>query len=469
MPERLINRPRRSHQRSTRRAKPLLRVGNLATPALLLFVAACLVFGGGSAPGIKVNGFLHLASIAMLAAVALSPRGFELQKLSWQFRALAALAAVLLIAHLLPLPPELWTKLPGRGAVAEGYDLLGLTAPWLPLTLEPSRGLSSALALLPGIAGGILLLKAGRRAYLPLAVLVVGFALLSIVLGIAQRVGGQGSALYFYAITNRGLPVGFFANSNHLATLLLLSMPLLTIAAVELKARKPQLQAGYVWGAYGTLLAFISTGVVIVGSVAGVLLMVPTLLACAALFGSSASQGSQRLVWIAGAGAILAAAAGIGLLGSNAPVLDTSLGAEEGDRLGMAQTSLEVAETYWPLGSGIGSFVPVYQTHEKLETVTNKFVNHAHNDYLELLVETGLPGMLLAALLLLWWALASWRAWSSAGEDRNWKRAASIAVGVVLGHSIVDYPARTAAIMVVLALSLTILARSDRRRPDAGS
>ena len=47
---------------------------------------------------------------------------------------------------------------------------------------------------------------------------------------------------------------------------------------------------------------------------------------------------------------------------------------------------------YSPLGSGLGTFEDIYRTQERPETVTNAFLNHAHNDYLELWLETGLVG-----------------------------------------------------------------------------
>ncbi len=53
-----------------------------------------------------------------------------------------------------------------------------------------------------------------------------------------------------------------------------------------------------------------------------------------------------------------------------------------------------------PLGSGLGTFVPVYQTFEKPSDIAVTYVNHAHNDLLEDLSEVFLPtaggGMALA-------------------------------------------------------------------------
>ena len=43
------------------------------------------------------------------------------------------LAAVAI--QLIPVPPSIWPHLGGRGGIAEGYELLGIPAPALPLSL----------------------------------------------------------------------------------------------------------------------------------------------------------------------------------------------------------------------------------------------------------------------------------------------------------------------------------------------
>ena len=50
---------------------------------------------------------------------------------------------------------------------------------------------------------------------------------------------------------------------------------------------------------------------------------------------------------------------------------------------------LAAASDYLPFGSGVGTFQPVYQSVEPLSMLQSAFWNHAHNDYLELWLETG--------------------------------------------------------------------------------
>ena len=87
---------------------------------------------------------------------------------------------------------------------------------------------------------------------------------------------------------------------------------------------------------------------------------------------------------------------------------------------------------------------------------------HAHNDYAELALETGVPGIFIMLLFLAWWGGAVWRVWRSV-EAGPFARAASIASAAILAHSLVDFPLRTAAISACFGMCLALLA--DRRAP----
>lgn len=97
-------------------------------------------------------------------------------------------------------------------------------------------------------------------------------------------------------------------------------------------------------------------------------------------------------------------------------------------------------------------------------------MNHAHNDWLELLLETGIPGMALAALLLFWGARRARAIWRAEDRDR-FAQAAVIAVTTMLLHSLVDYPLRTAALSAVFAACIALIsgARPHVRQREAQS
>ena len=113
-----------------------------------------------------------------------------------------------------------------------------------------------------------------------------------------------------------------------------------------------------------------------------------------------------------------------------------------------------------PLGSGLGSFLQVYRLYESPDRVTPEYVVHAHNDYAELALELGVAGVVLILCFLAWWLAAARAAWRTGGGG-PYARAASIASAVILVHSLVDFPLRTAAIGAAFAMCLALLI--DRR------
>jgi O-antigen ligase len=92
------------------------------------------------------------------------------------------------------------------------------------------------------------------------------------------------------------------------------------------------------------------------------------------------------------------------------------------------------------------------------------FALHAHDDLLEVAIELGLPGLVLVAAFLVLFACLLRRARLASASRRPTMTAAAIAACVPLVHSLVDYPLRTLAVAVLLALLLAELSA-----PDAGA
>ena len=66
-------------------------------------------------------------------------------------------------------------------------------------------------------------------------------------------------------------------------------------------------------------------------------------------------------------------------------------------RVPLAGTTFEAALRSLPFGTGLGSFVPVYGVVEKESDIFAGFANRAHNDLAEILLETGVFGLILLA------------------------------------------------------------------------
>jgi O-antigen ligase len=139
-----------------------------------------------------------------------------------------------------------------------------------------------------------------------------------------------------------------------------------------------------------------------------------------------------------------------------------------GTRASLYKSSLHLAATKPLLGWGLGTFPVVYPQFGSF--YTNLFVNAAHNDYLQLLVETGAAGF----LTMLWFL---WRLYRNAlrklsnwTEDINGSVALACLLGCtgVLAHSFLDFnlqiPANAAWFYVLAALAASPYQMEMRQR-----
>jgi O-antigen ligase len=79
-------------------------------------------------------------------------------------------------------------------------------------------------------------------------------------------------------------------------------------------------------------------------------------------------------------------------------------------RLTVWQDSLGIIRDYPMLGTGLGTFESAYMRYQT--TMPRLLFDHAHNDYVELVTDTGILGLMLGvamALLFFWMAFQRWR------------------------------------------------------------
>jgi O-antigen ligase len=105
----------------------------------------------------------------------------------------------------------------------------------------------------------------------------------------------------------------------------------------------------------------------------------------------------------------------------------------------------------------------VYLAAEPLNDVSPIYFNHAHDDYLELLLETGFVGAALFAAFALWLLARIARIWTSRGD--NMGAASTLIVLLLMTHSLVEYPLRTESLAVLFAFACGTIAVW---RPDVG-
>lgn len=426
------------------------------------YLFLCLLLGG-SPQGMWGNALLRLLAIAIIAWALIERRDQALPRAARHLLIIIMLAVALVLAQLIPLPVEVWMELPGRATIAEGFQLLGIAPTAMPISLAPYDSIAALLALLPAL--GMLAATIGLRAYSSawLAVALIAGASAGVLLGIMQVSSPipEQSPWYIYRISNFGVATGFFANSNHMANLLLVTIPFIAAAGAKIRERSQDVRArtaGLTLASSGLLVIIL--GLILNQSLAGYGLGVPVVLASLLiLFSPSRKFERSGLVVIGLAGFIAVALLWTRPVGSNFDRLGASTSVTS--RQEIAAQSVTLAKEFAPFGSGLGTFADVYRWREDPGAVDRYYVNHAHNDYLELAVETGVPGILLGLLFLAWWGAAVARMLRSPASDQ-FAMAGAIASVAILLHSAVDYPLRTAAISAVFAMCLALILQSRR-------
>ena len=428
----------------------------------LLFVAFLL--GGASREHELRVALVELAALPLLlVATTILIRRREPSRL-----AIACVGAIVAIPilQLIPLPPAVWSSLPGREQSVLALEVVGEPLGWMPLTLTPDRTWRSLLALIPPIAMFLGVLVVTGQNHLRLFHGLMAITAAAIIVGVVQLASG-GNQFYPWRTTDWPSVVGLFANRNHLATLCLISIPV-TFAIGSRQLRRAPFALPREFWLSAVLLALIVVALGAIRSRTGVILVGPALAASAVSGWIATGRGWPKPVFL---GILASATAALTIVAAFAlgPILarfDTA-GMREG-RFENWPLIMDASANYLPVGSGIGSFDPVFRSVEPLENLLPTFFNQAHNEYLEVWLETGWLGIGALALFAVWFGQRSWAAWrAQPNTERDLQRASSIAIVLVLFHSVVDYPLRTLTLSVVFALCCATLEMAGRRSPSA--
>lgn len=427
-----------------------------------VLMALALVIGGAGVGHPLLQLLLLLAAIGAGSAIFMRRRPLVLT--SWQQAALVILAAILLLPllQLIPLPPAWWQSLPGRQVPASVDAAIGISR-WRPISLDVEGTLRSFLIMIPATVVFAASLTLPRRERIRLLWVVAGIAAAAAVLSVLQV--ATGGALSVYRSSHDRTATGLFVNRNHNAAFMLCAMVLTSALLGTLgdKALKP---GGRTLAGVGTILLFATATLGTTSRMGLVLLPVAVLGSLPALF---ARRMDVRLVTLSTV-ALTALAAILAAAGSFARVTERFTGFND-QRLNFWTDIRWALDYYGLVGTGIGSFVPVFRSAESLESVVPQIVNHAHNDYLEILLESGLAGAVLAAVSVTFLALTAWRSIrTSRHPERLLPTAASaMAIVILLAASLVDYPLRMPAISCTFALLAAVLLDSPRKAAADGA
>lgn len=439
-------------------------------PFTLFVVLMIVLFIAGGSSRADVLGQIIVRIVAvlvMVAAILFGPRpAFESYRALWL---IMAGCVVLPALQLIPLPPGIWQVLPGRTFLSQAAVVAGEPQPWRPLSLSPGATLNALGSLLVPLSTLLLLsqLKQDEHRQVPNMMLAIFAA--SMIIGLLQFSGANVSAPF----GDHG-PVevnGFFDNRNHFALLLatgcVLALPWAFSSRRQERWRVPV--------ALGFILLLVLS-ILATGSRAGLVVGLLGLALGALIVWRRVRSGLARYPkWVFPAVLVTAAVALIATVAlsvatDRAVSVNRAFSVEalRDMRAQAFPAVMKAVATYFPIGTGYGTFDPVFRIHEPLALLSPTYFNHAHNDLAELVLDGGLLGLLLALSALCWWAMRTFRIWHAKIEAQTeLAKPGSAMIVLIVVASFVDYPVRTPLMMAVLIIAAFWLSTASAARSTA--
>ena len=262
--------------------------------------------------------------------------------------------------------------------------------------------------------------------------LILGFSVS--MLGILQHFTFNGKLYWFRELRYGGIPFGPYVNRNHFAGLVELIIPM-GVSVLLLRAEdRDRISLMMVLTLIPIGALFLSASR---GGMAAFFLEVGLVVILGVLRGHGRNQS------VAGAVLLLLAGGFVVWLGAGR-ALDRfeayqKLEVNEARRAEMLKDTWRVFIDHPLVGTGLGTLEDVFPRYETIYDGTT--VNHAHNDYVEALAETGLIGGVIGACFLVFLFSGAWRRIVDARSplDLALHIGALSACCAMLVHSLVDF------------------------------
>jgi len=301
-----------------------------------------------------------------------------------------------------------------------------------------------------------------------MATVITGYGAIVAVQAVLYGIAPNGKLLWIWPSAQGGWIYGSYVNHNHYAGLMELLTPFPIVLAVTrfTDGNRRMTVAG--------IAALMAGSIFLSGSRGGMLAFCIQMVVLAVLLLRSHSGHWKNALML---GAVLLFVIGflVWLGGNDLTHRLVSIHAEAreevtgGMRLSIDRDGLRMFLKRPILGWGMGTFPTVYPQFRSFYTTF--FVNEAHNDYLQLLVETGVVGIFIAA----WFLILAFR--EATRKLANWTETVSGALTVasllscvgILVHSTLDFnlqiPANAAIFYALCAIAAAPpLQESHRKR-----
>lgn len=420
---------------------------------LSAFLVILWIAGGASRADVSGQAVVRFFAWIFLIVFVLFSARFDWRRVK-PIAIFLGLAILLVFLQLVPLPPEVWTALPGRELLKGAAEVSDQPQPWRPLSISPSATANALGSLVVPALVLILCAQLTREQHWRIAALLLALTFGGCLLALLQFSGANfDNPLINY---QDAAVSGNFANRNHFALFVALGCVLALVWG--LRGDRDKKWKSFVAIALLPLFLLIALAT---GSRAGFLLSVLAIATGLFLTRSAVLQQLRALPrWAA-----LAVLAFVVLALVGAVILSFSLGravsierAFELNAAGDLRSQafpyiVEEVTRYFPVGSGFGTFDPVYRIGEPDSLLQPHYFNRAHNDWLEVILDGGIASISLLVAVPIWIVATALKAWRRAGGNRGLAGVGTVALILTMLASVPDYPARTPMIMAVVVIA----------------
>lgn len=410
---------------------------------LLLFIFISVVLSGGDANlySIKNSFFIMIGTLGIAFTIIIRRDSFDIRN---NVLAMGIFFAVVIMVsiQIVPIANDAAKILVGDYYFRKDVlQSLNIDSNYLSISVDPSMTVFAGLQFIIPV---YMLMSANRLSSIQFErVMDICIAIFCIcfVIGLIQ-VSTGGAQAVIYNNSHKSFFTGIFANRNHCATFTCIMFIIISWKLKEL-ALSRRLAKSILF----VLALFCFAIIISTTSRAGVLVF---LISFASVCYLNFQNIKIRRLYIA-VGLVGAATTAVTVIyvDSVLSVFERFYLVSEDDRWWYIERSLKMAHDFLPFGSGLGNFVPVFKRYEELGELNAYFVNHAHNEYVELLVEMGILSVPIFLGLI---AISLPLAKRFIARDNSLESYIFICVAIVMIHSFFDYPMRTQSIAAIIAL-----------------
>lgn len=427
-----------------------LATSKAATLAMLL-TASLLILGPLLRSGKNGLAFLTLESIGLTLLFIMLWNNLHHHKLHRPMAAYLVTGLIFACFYLLPIPFSLWQQLPGREIYVEVFGWLAaqdIAITHHSLSIIRFETILSLLSLLAPLAVFLAAISLNKKQIQFLIYVFLAGAAFQAALGLIQF--ASGNPLFYFGIPANGQSAqGTYLNRDHFAALMEMAIPIaIAISIYSLSIYRQQHRDAHPVSINRSLLFASLAILIILGGIfsrsrSGVFLTLVAILISSVVFarqlGHKKSGGFTGLI----ASLAIGIAMSIGVM----PIISRFINEDHlsDERWNIFSHTIDGIKSFFPFGSGPGTYPDIYRLFQPLEQ--QMFINHAHNDYLELMFEMGIFGMLIIIAYFMLYIYG----WRKLWKQYHWDHmhfiqvAAGIGLFLILLHSLVDFNLHTPA------------------------